>query len=246
MNDTYIEFDGYCPESKLKGQKVEMRLNNMDFWESEKTGLKMTVFPPYAAILQWRGEGKFRESKEVASNKYYGLLIAKAQVKHGCEIFPDEKELFNNTFDLEEYIHFIDKSYKEFNEKKFDAKDPVFEKQEAVLKSISKEQYSELIKLYKKIKKKDDTQSKSFQEFHKKLYELKIIFDFKWMRWYEGHALLKDPHTDYSKLSLLQISMLLTAIFRSDRFDDVSIKQYTENGVMKKLIEQVVSKNNVH
>jgi hypothetical protein len=59
------------------------------------------------------------------------------------------------------------------------------------------------------------------------------------MRWYEGPELLNDPHTDYSKLSLLQISMLLTGIFRSDRFDDVSIKQYTEDGTIRKLIEQV-------
>src|SRR5665647_2030361 len=132
-----IYFDGYCPESKLNGDQVEMRLNNMDFWESEKTGLQMTVFPPFAAILQWRGEGKFRQSRDVASDKYYGLLLTKAQKKNGSEIFPDEKKLFNNTFELEEYIHFIDKSYKEFNEKKFNENDPIFAKQESVLISIS-------------------------------------------------------------------------------------------------------------
>ena len=58
----YLEFDGYCPESKLKGEQVEMRLNKMDFWESEKTGLQITTFPPYAAILQWR-EKENLESK---------------------------------------------------------------------------------------------------------------------------------------------------------------------------------------
>ena len=238
-----IYFDGYCPESKLKGEQVEMRLNTMDFWESGKTGLQISIFPPFAAILQWRGEGKFKNSRMFASKKWKGLLLTKSQVKNGSEVFPDEKEIFNNTFELEEYIHFIDKSYKEFNEKKFDPNDPVFAKQEAVLKSISKEQYAELIKLYKKIKKSDDTQSEAFQAFHKKLYELGIIFDFKWMRWHEGPALLKDPQTDYSKLSLLQISMLLTSIFRSDRFDDVSIKQYTGNGLIKKLVEQIAFRN---
>jgi hypothetical protein len=29
-----IYFDGYCPESLLKGKQVEMRLNKDDFWES--------------------------------------------------------------------------------------------------------------------------------------------------------------------------------------------------------------------
>jgi Family of unknown function (DUF6508) len=65
------------------------------------------------------------------------------------------------------------------------------------------------------------------------------------MRWYEGPALLKDPNTDYSRLSLLQLSMVLTAIFRSDRFDDVSIKQYKENGIIKRLIEQAGYRNNL-
>src|ERR1019366_6958340 len=158
-----IYFDGYCPESKLQGEQVEMRLNTMDFWESVKTGLQISIFPPFAAILQWRGEGKFKNSRTFASKKCKGLLLTKSQVKIGSEVFPDEKEVFNNTFELEEYIHFIDKSYKEFNEKKFNANDPVFKKQEAVLKNISKERYAELIKLYKKIKKSDGTQSESFQ-----------------------------------------------------------------------------------
>lgn len=47
---TFIEFNGYCPESTLKGEQVEMRLNEMDFWESEKTGLQMTVFAPFATV----------------------------------------------------------------------------------------------------------------------------------------------------------------------------------------------------
>jgi hypothetical protein len=126
MNNTFIEFDGYCPESKLKGELVEMRLNAMDFWESEKTGLQITTFPPYAAILQWRGEGKFKESKEVASDKYYGLLLAKAQVKHGCEIFPEDKKVFAESADLEEYIYSIYKSFKEFSDKKFKEDDSVY------------------------------------------------------------------------------------------------------------------------
>ncbi len=36
-------FDGYCPESKLDGEKVRMRLNAHDFFESEKTGLQIAV-----------------------------------------------------------------------------------------------------------------------------------------------------------------------------------------------------------
>src|SRR5450631_2010075 len=83
-----IYFDGYCPECMLKGEKVEMMLNENDFWESVKTGLQISIFPPFAAILQWRGEGKFKNSRMIASKKCKGLLLAKSQVKNGSEIFP--------------------------------------------------------------------------------------------------------------------------------------------------------------
>ncbi len=119
MKNVYIEFDGYCPESKLKGEVVEMKLNDMDFWESEKTGLQITIFPPYAAILQWRGEGKFRKTKAVASKNQnnIGLLLTKSQSQSGCELFPDEKQVFDDSSDLADFIDSIDSSYLEFTQK---------------------------------------------------------------------------------------------------------------------------------
>ena len=103
----YIEFDGYCPESKLKGEKVEMLLNDMDFWESEKTGLQMTIFPPYAAILQWRGEGKFRQQKHNAAKDYKSLILTRAKTQAGTEIFPDENNSFEKISELKEYLNGI-------------------------------------------------------------------------------------------------------------------------------------------
>ena len=101
---TYIEFDGYCPESKLKGKKVEMRLNENDFWESVETGLQMTVFPPYAAILRWRGKGKLRDSSDVASKTLKGLIITEAKTEIGKEIYPNEKAIIENESCLKEYF----------------------------------------------------------------------------------------------------------------------------------------------
>jgi hypothetical protein len=69
-----IFFDGFCPESRLKGKQVRMRLNQDDFWESEETGLQITSFPPYAAVLAWRGKGLFKKNKEYA-DKYHKNLI---------------------------------------------------------------------------------------------------------------------------------------------------------------------------
>ena len=74
MNKAYIEFDGYCPESKLKGELAKIRLNDSDFWESEKTGLQLTIFPPYAAdtVNYWPAYCKFllygSESGELPKN----------------------------------------------------------------------------------------------------------------------------------------------------------------------------------
>lgn len=107
MKNTFIEFDGYCPESKLKGEKIEMKLNEMDFWESEKTGLQITIFPPYAVVLRFRGKGEFRNSKQVASNKCKGLLLVKSQEILGSEIFPDQNGVFYDSWDLQEYIYHI-------------------------------------------------------------------------------------------------------------------------------------------
>ncbi len=111
MANIEIYFDGYCPESLLKGKQVEMKLNRNDFWESLETGLQMTVFPPYAAILRWRGKGKFRESsKEIASDELTGLVLAEAKTEEGEEIFPDKEKIICNKVDLERYLSEIDNS----------------------------------------------------------------------------------------------------------------------------------------
>ncbi|MHB1177260.1 MAG: hypothetical protein ACYCZO_02905 [Daejeonella sp.] len=48
MEEFFIDqpFDGYCPESRLKGRKVRMRLNSYDFFESEETGLQIAICYP--------------------------------------------------------------------------------------------------------------------------------------------------------------------------------------------------------
>ena len=232
----HLEFDGYCPESKLKGEQVEMRLNDMDFWESEKTGLQMTVFPPYAAILQWRGEGKFREQNDISATSHKGLLLAKAKRNTGSEIFPDETQILYDSADLEEYLFYIDESYIKYEERRFNEKDPVFDEQIKRLATITREQHDELYELF--MKGKNDLSPHEFHAFHDKLYEYKIIFNFNWMRWYEGYDFLENAKSDYSQLPIIKVSMLLTSIFRSDHFSEGTIEKYLKNGVIQKLLER--------
>lgn len=97
-----IYFDGYCPESLLKGEKAEMRLNEDDFWESEATGLQIAVFPPYAAILSWRGKGKFRRS-DYASNVLGDLVMAGTLKESG--FLPNEEKILHNEMELSCYLN---------------------------------------------------------------------------------------------------------------------------------------------
>jgi hypothetical protein len=60
----------------------------------------MTVFPPYAAILRWRGKGKFRQSSDIASNALSCLVMTEAQIDEGKEIFPHEQKIIKSRFDL--------------------------------------------------------------------------------------------------------------------------------------------------
>lgn len=239
-----IFFDGYCPESLLKGKQVEMRLNEDDFWESEATGLQMTIFPPFAAILRWRGKGKFRQSSDdVASNSLVGLVMTQAKQDEGKEIFPDEENTINNKFDLEWYLDEIYKSKEEFDANKFNSNDPVFEEQEQYLNSLTKKELENLFELYEQLSTKGyDTgfmSSETFHELHKTIYELKLIFNFKWMTWHSGWKSINDTSFDYSLSSLLDISMYLTAIFRADLFSDGTIEQNFKNGTLDKIFRRL-------
>ena len=238
-----IYFDGYCPESLLKGRQVEMRLNEDDFWESEATGLQITVFPPYATILRWRGKGKFRQSDDLASNSLKGLVMAKAQTIDGNEIFPDKECILGNNFALEWYLDEIYKSKDEFDAKKFNPNDPVFEEQKEYMNSLSSQELHKLFTLYDKLRnggyQTDFMRSDVFQQLHRKIYELRLIFDFKWMAWHTGWKTINDRSFDYSTSSLLEISMYLTAIFRADRFSDGLIQQHFRNGTLDKIISRL-------
>jgi hypothetical protein len=238
-----IYFDGYCPESLLQGKKVNMRLNEDDFWESEATGLQISVFPPFACILRWRGKGRFRQSSAVASQTLSGLIMTTAQTAEGKEIFPDEKNLIENQFDLTWYLDDIYDSKEAFEAARFNPNDPIFAKQEAYLNSIPMESFRSIVQLFDTIEKemleKELEDCKAFQQLHKLLYELKLIFDFKWMTWHHGWENLNDTSFDFSNCSLLDLSMYLTAIFRSDRFNDGVIEEHFRNGVLKKIVNRL-------
>lgn len=102
------QWNGYCPESLLKGKKIKMRLNHWDFYESEETGLQICVLDGFfAVILNFRGEGKFR------SPISYGHEIAKDQFlcPQNIDRFPfnNPSTIFNESDEIKNYIENIKK-----------------------------------------------------------------------------------------------------------------------------------------
>jgi hypothetical protein len=83
-------FDGYCPACNLKEKQEQLRLNSNDFFECQNKDRKqqLTTFAPYAAILRWRGEGKFRQTEDYAHNITANLYLPAQAKKPGITSFP--------------------------------------------------------------------------------------------------------------------------------------------------------------
>lgn len=232
-----IYFDGFCPESQLQGKQVDMRLNEDDFWESEATGLQITVFPPYAAILGWRGKGRFRPTSAPACQSLSGLVMTAARTAAGKEIFPDEASKLGNKPDLEKYILEICDSKEAFDAARTITGDPDLTTQEKYLSSIPHADLQALVELFDQAKEQGKvfTESEEFHRLHKLLYDMQIIFNFDWMEWQKGQQEIKDSISDLSTCSILEFSMYLTAIFRAERFHEGSIEANYRNGTLNKL-----------
>jgi hypothetical protein len=101
-------FDGYCPESKLDDEKVRMRLNVHDFFESEKTGLQIAISYPgvHAVVLKFRGKGDFRNTIKYAHEIENGELLSPQLVDRfpycSDAIFRNENEFRNYLKEIED------------------------------------------------------------------------------------------------------------------------------------------------
>lgn len=102
-SENFYEWNGYCPESFLNGEKVRMRLNQNDFYESEKTGLQIAMMFPgvQAVIMNKRGNGKFRQTENYADEKFNFEILSEQTTDNPpfCDT-----ELIQNTKKLKEII----------------------------------------------------------------------------------------------------------------------------------------------
>lgn len=91
-------WNGYCPESWAKGTVVRMRLNDLDFYESEATGLQIALSYPgvQATIITWRGTGKYKGEQYADERNCCEFLSPQLQATApfcGVEIFKDGDEI---------------------------------------------------------------------------------------------------------------------------------------------------------
>ena len=104
-NKLSLTWNGYCPESWLKGKTIRMRLNQWDFFESEETKLQIAINGLQAIILSFRGEGKFRSTPNYADEIGNGELLS----PQNSENFPfnNSSVVFKNSEEVETYIKSI-------------------------------------------------------------------------------------------------------------------------------------------
>lgn len=99
-------WNGYCPESWLKGKQVKMRLNKNDFYESEETGLQIAITPGVqAVILNFRGNGDFRSTISFGNDIENGELLSPQNIDRPP--FNSPTEVFENSEQIENYINNI-------------------------------------------------------------------------------------------------------------------------------------------
>lgn len=99
-------WNGYCPESWLKGKQVKMRLNKNDFFESEETGLQIAVLSGVQAIiLNFRGTGDFRSTISYADDIENGELLSPQNTDKPP--FNNPTQIFENSQQIENYINNI-------------------------------------------------------------------------------------------------------------------------------------------
>lgn len=79
-------------------------------------------------------------------------------------------------------------------------------------------------------------------QFFYLVYEIGIIHMFDWGHWDEGRELLSNPKTDFNKLDIKTLCMLITAIVRNDRFCEGSLVSAFENGTILKLLKALKKK----
>ena len=99
-------WNGYCPESWIRGKNVRMRLNRSDFYESEETGLQIAVLSGVQAIiLKHRGNGQFKMQDKYADEIENGELLSPQNTDRMP--FNNPTTIFQDSNEIEQYLNTV-------------------------------------------------------------------------------------------------------------------------------------------
>ena len=74
------------------------------------------------------------------------------------------------------------------------------------------------------------------------LYDKKLIVEFDWVSWSEGHAIIRSVGSDkFDNISLIDAFKVLTAVVRSDKFNDGAFARFFESDDARLLFKQILS-----
>ncbi len=248
-NFSMLYFNGYCPECQLQGRQVAMKLNGTDFWECPESGLQIVISPPMAVILRWRGQGIFKTdplTPNITSVK--DLILVEASKEEGQEIMPDTSFILNTEQELHWYLHEMYINWQVFKLHQFNAKDPVFDVQRQRLAAIPKADWQEMGTCFQQFCNTGITINighyRGFKQWHQLLVRSQIIFEFNWHAWHRGWVNIRNIKFDYNSISLLELSMCMSAIFLSEPYDEGSIEFYFNNKTLEKIMTAMEEKVN--
>lgn len=234
-------FHGYCPECQLQGKDVSMVLNEDDFYECPQCRLQVVVSPAVATILRWRGKGQFRREEQLATETCTDLALAEGGKEEGHELQPDTENLLQDKLSLEWFLHEISDKKEAFEAHLFHAKDPVLEAQRQRLATIKPEQWQLLFETFELFSNAgirfNIRKAPAFRIFEQYLKQFGVLFDFKWQAWHQGWLNIRNIRFPYSKASLLELSMYISAIFLSEPYDEGTVEFYFNNKTLEKILK---------
>jgi rubredoxin len=94
MFDNYS--DGYCPQCALEEKRVEMLLNQADYWECPVCHLQAAGGGASFMILRGRGNGEIKEPRVGATAHVSGAFVTKQSAEDPLDSdgwFEDEAQL---------------------------------------------------------------------------------------------------------------------------------------------------------
>lgn len=239
-------FDGYCPQCLLQGHAQPMQLNTDDFWECAACRLQVVVAPPLAGILRWRGQGAMRHPVRPAPGEATGLVLAETGREEQDETQPDIGALLQDAWSLEWYLHQVFDSRKDFSAHQFHAKDPVFAQQILKLQQLKPDQWQLLFESYWQFSNAgirfNIRKAPGFRIFEQYLRQFGVLFDFKWQVWHQGWNNIRNIRFPYSRSTLLELSMYLSAIFLSEPYDEGTVEFYFNNKTLERILEATAAR----